>query len=431
MAPVQGLWPQTSMNDNGRPPTSGFFRWRWVASLLLIAIIIIIGSWLRQSSRRIAAPLRVSEIVHTGAPPAVKAPKPDKPPTVSAATTLDICGLGKVSLDTSDPFAIGRYFGELTNKARTRWLSALLDSDDIRARAAGLFLEGKLTGSGSVQPIEDQTRDALVQLAVGASDPAIYAMAVNACNTYSDPAPAGSCQQITLNTWARLDTDNAVPWLLVAGQAHARNDATTETAAFGQAAKAHKADAYNYSLYTFAESELPRDVTPLERWYLAIELIGIESATASLQYIYASKHCSAEAMQDRGVREQCNALAELMVGKGTTLLDLGIGTHIGARAGWSNARVARLTEELDALMQAITQTTANNNDDLWTCDGVRRGNAYMGQWVRLGEIGAARDSLDRSGETVAELAQKRRDFIDKIRRDAQRREEAAPSEPPP
>jgi hypothetical protein len=396
--------------------------------LLLVAIIIIIGFWLRQSSRPIAAPLRVSEIVHTGAPPAVKTTvRPDKPRTVSAATTLDICGLGKVPIDTSDPFAAGRYLGDLTNKARARWLSALLDSDDIRARAAGLFLEGKLTGSDSAQ--EDQTRDALVQLAVGASDPAIYAMAVYACNTYSDPAPAGSCQQITLKKWARLDTDNAVPWLLVAGQAHARNDAATEAAAFGQAAKAHKADAYNYSLYTFAESELPRDVTPLERWYLAIELIGIESATASDQYISASKHCSAEAMQDRGVRQQCNALAELMVSNGTTLLDLGIGTHIGARAGWSNARVARLTEERDALMQAITQTTPNNNDDLWTCDGVRRGNAYMGQWARLGEIGAAQDSLDRSGETVAELAQKQRAFIDNVRRDAQAG--TAPSEPPP
>jgi hypothetical protein len=399
--------------------------------LLLLAIIIIIGVWPRQSSRPIVAPLPVSEIVHAGAPPAVKATvRPDKSRTVNAATTLDICGLGKVPIDTSDPFAAGRFLGELTNKARARWLSALLDSDDIRARAAGLFLEGKLTGNDSVQPFEEQTRDALVQLAVGASDPAIYALAVYACNTYSDPAPTGSCQQITLNKWARLDTDNAVPWLLVAGQAHARNDATTETAAFGQAAKAHKADAYNYSLYTFTESELPRDVTPLERWYLAVELIGIESATASVEYVGASKHCSAEAMQDRGVRQQCNALAELMVSNGTTLLDLGIGTHIGARAGWSNARVAGLTEERDALMQAITQTTPNNNDDLWTCDGVRRGNAYMGQWVRLGEIGAARDSLDRSGETVAELAQKQRDFIDNVRRDAQRRE-AAPSEPPP
>jgi hypothetical protein len=83
------------------------------------------------------------------------------------------------------------------------------------------------------------------------------------------------------------------------------------------------------------------------------------------------------------------------------------------------------------LMQAIMQATPTNNDDLWTCDGVRRGNAYMGQRVRLGELGAARDALERSGETVAESAQKQRDFIEKITRDAQQREATAPAEPPP
>ena len=396
--------------------------------MLLVAIIVIIGSWLRQASRPVAAPLRISEIAHTETPAEVGAPVGlDKPRTVSATTTLDVCGLGQVPLDPSDPFAAGRYLGELTNKTRGRWLSALVDSDDIRARAAGLFLEGKLTGSGSVQPIADQTRDALVQLAVGARDPAIYAMAVYACNTYSDPAPAGSCQEITLNTWARLDPDNAVPWLLLAGQARAKNDVTTEATAFGQAAKAHMSDAYNYSLYAYSESELPGDVTPLERWYLAIELLGIEAATASVHYSSASKHCSADALRDGDVRQQCNALAELLVSKGTTLLDLATGTNIGVRAGWSKTRVSRLVEERDALMQAIAQSTPNGNDDLWTCDGVRRGNAYVGEWVRLGELGAARELLDRSGETASELAQKQRDFIDKIQRDAQRREEAAPS----
>jgi hypothetical protein len=417
------------MSDNGNPRTSVFSHWRWVASLLLAAILI--GFWLRQRPRPVAASLPVPKIVHPAAPSIERAAVPNKPRTVGAAATLDICGLGKVPLDASDPYAAGRYVGEYANKARGRWLSALMDSDDIRARATGLFLEGRIRGSGPVRQIDDQTRDALVQLAVGASDPAIYAMAVYACNTYSDPAPAGSCQQISLNSWARLDTDNAVPWLLVAGQAHAKNDAATERAAFGQAAKAHKADDYNDSLYTFAASELPSDVTPLERWYLAIEIIGIEGATASLQYNSASKHCSAEAVQNGDIRQQCNALAELMVSKGTTLLDFSVGIRIGARAGWSSARVASLTEERDALMQAITQATPTNNDDLWTCDGVRRGNAYMGQRVRLGELGAARDALERSGETVAESAQKQRDFIEKITRDAQQREATAPAEPPP
>jgi hypothetical protein len=227
-----------------------------------------------------------------------------------------------------------------------------------------------------------------------------------------------------------MDNDNAVPWLLLAGKARARNDMTVEAAAFSQAARANRADAYNFSLYAYAESELPTDVTPLERWYLTIEVLGIESATGSLQYGAALKHCSADSMQDRDVRDQCGALAELLVDKGTTLGDFGVGIAIGDRAGWAKARVAKLAEERDALMQTGMQVTPTDND-LWTCDGVSRGNACMGQWARGGEMHAARDLLDRSGETVSALAEKHREFIDKIMRDTlQQQESALPNQSP-
>jgi hypothetical protein len=59
------------------------------------------------------------------------------------------------------------------------------------------------------------------------------------------------------------------------------------------------------------------------------------------------------------------------VAKGTTLLDLGLGIRIGARAGWSPERVNDLSQQENALMQAIIQSTPTGNGDLWTCDGVR------------------------------------------------------------
>ena len=136
-------------------------------------------------------------------------------------------------------------------------------------------------------------------------------------------------------------------------------------------------------------------------------------------------------MSDDGIRQHCDALADLLVRKGTNLLDLSVGTNMGARAGWSRDRIAVLTEERDAFMQAIAQATPSSNDDLWTCDGVHRGNAYMDEWVRLGELGAARESADRSGEPMSELAQKQRDFIHKLRLNAQQGEEVSAAEPTP
>jgi hypothetical protein len=280
------------------------------------------------------------------------------------------------------------------------------------------LLQGKLDANGPVQPMAEQSRDALVQLAVGAGDPFVYAMAVYACNTYSDPSAGGSCQQITLQHWSAIDADNAVPWLLLARKARAANDAATEAAAFAQAAASHKVDAYNFSLYSVTESALPNDVTPLERWSLAIELIGIGSAITASPYGIAARRCSADAMQDGQARQQCGALAELLVGSGTTLLDLGLGASIGARAGWPPTRVAGLLQQRDALVQVGMQAESSGSGDMWSCEAVRRGNDYISQQTRLGELGALRDAFEQSGETVPELAQRYRDWLEAIGREA-------------
>ena len=74
-------------------------------------------------------------------------------------------------------------------------------------------------------------------------------------------------------------------------------------------------------------------------------------------------------------------------------------------------------------MQAIMQQTPSDDDKLWTCDAVSRLNAYVVQRVRLGELGAVRDVLERSGETAETMAQKYAQYVETIRRDALRREQ--------
>jgi hypothetical protein len=112
-----------------------------------------------------------------------------------------------------------------------------------------------------------------------------------------------------------MDPDNAVPWLLLAGKARTRRDSTAEAEAFSHAANAQKIDSYSDSVFAFAEPELPADVTPLERSYLATEVMGVEAAVRLPQYSVASQHCSSNAMQDSTVRQQCSSMAELLVTK--------------------------------------------------------------------------------------------------------------------
>src|SRR5262249_3197170 len=151
-------------------------------------------------------------------------------------------------------------------------------------------------------------------LAAGSEDPAVYAIALSMCGPADRADTSSACRQLSLERWARLDADNAVPWLLLAGEARVRHDSKAEADAFGQASKAHKVDSYRASLYAFSEPALPQDVTPLERAYLATEVIGVEAALPSPQDRAASQHCSS--MRDDNVRQECDSLAELLVTKG-------------------------------------------------------------------------------------------------------------------
>ncbi len=393
--------------------------------LVLLIVAIMVAVWLVRGR----SPLPVASVEKAAGPtenhPFVQPTPADRFPTGNGTDTVEVCGYGRVSIDKEDPSSIFRRVGALTKGAEAHWRAALQDSGDLRARVAGLLLEGKITGGDSIRPVAEQTRDAVAQLAAGAEDPAVYAMAVSFCGTLFGTRADSACQQISLQRWAQIDSDNAVPWLFLAAKPRAAHDGAAEASAFRAAARAHRVDSYSDSVYTFAATELPQDVTPLERAYFAIEVTGVEAAMVSPQY-GTVQHCSIDAVQDGDVRQQCDSLAELLVGKGTTLLDLGVGRTLGARAGWSNARISELMQEQRALMQAIRQATPSDNDEFWTCDGVSRMNRYMTQRARLGELGAARDALERSGESIEAMAQKYTDFTEGLRREALERVQANP-----
>ncbi len=393
-------------------------RGRWGLAVVVLAASISVWFILRQQ-RPIAAartiPSRHATTARASAPPSAIAANEEP-----SAPTTELCGLGRVSLDTDDPLAISLYVRRATQNARARWEAALLDSDDNRARAAGLYLEGKLPAENGIQSITEASRDALVQFAVGAGDPAVYAIAVHACDTYDNAVTSASCQQITLRAWANMDPGNAVPWLMLSGFEHARGNLAAEADAFARASQATKVDSYAWSLFAFAKAEMPSDMTPLERWEATVELTGIEGAMAEPQYRVATTRCANAPPQDQTLRDECNALAETFVSKGTTLVDLSMGIAMGTHSGWSPTRLAGLRQERDALMQASRQAFTPPDGNEWSCDGVRRGNAYMEEWSQLGEIGAAREIISQSGDTQQELAKKHADYMEKLMREAQR-----------
>jgi len=261
--------------------------------------------------------------------------------------------------------------------------------------------------------MQEQNRDELVALAVGAGDPGVYAMALEACGAYSTPQ-GGTCQQLSVSAWARLDPDNAMPWMLMAGKAQARNDTAAATQYFERAAEAKKIDSYYESLFAWSESELPNDVSALGRWYLTTQSLGV-AATLVPPYAPAMRYCSGTALEDDQIRERCATVAELMVSSGTTVLEYAMGVSLGARTGWSPARVSELTEQLDAWMQVSMLDEETETGMEWSCAAVEQNNAQMRRRVQAGELRALREEVENSGKTVSELAQEQRAWRERTR----------------
>ena len=340
------------------------------------------------------------------------------PTTVPFGDGVEICGVGKLSTESADLEDIQSRLDSGVEKIRRQWIASMLHSGDLRARATGLLYESRMSKDWFRAGPSEEIAGPLVQLAQSAQDPAVYAMAVYACRPpYGAPPYGGSCDNVSVKEWAALDTDNAAPWLILASEARLAKDSAAENAALAKAANAGKIDSYGWALLANVEANMPSTATPLERYMLSTSFIGFEAAFAQPS---ASQSCSAASMADATIRTECAALAELMVSKGTTFLDVSVGAIIGARAGWPARRVAALKERLDAFQGLMTeQQDPLRPTDQWTCDAINRADARTRDWIRFGEIGALDQELERSGSTTAELARKYREFQDEMIRKAQ------------
>jgi hypothetical protein len=327
---------------------------------------------------------------------------------------LEICGVGRVAPETADQ--VEKSLEATSERNAARWQAALLNSDDPRARAVGLFIEDLADGNMARATRSQPAIDSLVQLTEETHDPAAYAIALMACSHHAGSTPQdalpASCGQISAAGWTTIDSGNAASWLALAAIARTDKDVAKENAAFAQAAKATAFEAYNWSLFGFAEAAMPRDLNPLERSSLSIRMVGIEAAVSTTTLNTASKHCSAEAVRDEETRGQCEQLANLLVTKGTNVLELAMGTAIGTRVEWPKSRIAELTQQKEAFLQA--EMLPAGPELALACDTVARQNRFFHDWAQQGELGAVREIIGRSGESIADWAQKYRDFRDNL-----------------
>ena len=211
-------------------------------------------------------------------------------------------------------------------------------------------------------------------------------------------AEASACALLSPAQWARLDPDNAWPWLELAAQARELGDAPTEEQAMWRAAHAGRMDDVAGKLSNLVDQGLGRSTPRLQRTLVLAMSWQAQSGWHSPVARQTEHYCSVGAVVDGTRRLLCDKLAQTLVTHGDRVDDFALGATLGTRLGWPGARLLALRQEADALADAAQ---FQNMVTELSCDSIERIQGWLHAVGSGGEVQAARAVLAHSGRSVA------------------------------
>ncbi len=361
-------------------------------------------------------------------------PGPDVSAPALPAAAADVCGAGPGEAGADDADAFARHFAEAGRRARERLASVLAGSADDRLRVLGLVVQRDAAVAAAALPaaimgescgrdaacarraaeaLADASRvaagpktDAIARIASASREPLAYAMAVEACAAGMG-ALAPACGLVSAEQWARLDADNAVPWLHVAAAAAARRDAAALADALHRVAQARRNRLLGDPVQELLNASLPVEVGAAERVQVLLQASSaIASAAALPDYAPALDFCSPAAVRDSNRAQTCDALALQLTKNAGTLLDLGVGIRLAEQIGWPQERIDELRRRHDAYSRVQVEAAAESEPR--RCEDLARVVEHGVRIARLGEIGALREAVALSGKSIDRLAAEER-----------------------
>jgi hypothetical protein len=193
----------------------------------------------------------------------------------------------------------------------------------------------------------------------------------------------------------------------MARAAHSRSDQAAELDAVNNAVQAHTVDFYNDSFLGFASSGMPSETTALQQAAFFQSRIGHVGGDGYAHSFVTGQYCTAAAVRNSSIHQQCEALAELLADHGRNTLDVSAAATIGTRLGWASERVSAMREEVLAMYRAENYS----GKDPWSCDNVRALTEFASVQARSGEVAAVRAAIQKSGKSISELAQEQTDSL--------------------
>jgi hypothetical protein len=432
-------------------------RWRWVIGVEC-AIAVVLLTVFVFVTRTHDVPVVEQSVIGTPqivgvSPPAVVSERVDEAAIVSqlhGADEVQMCG-GAWVRTTADGLVDQRDFLNATRvpQLRARILSNMNSSEGEVGRAAAQLLsiielqdqhsramnELPMACEGgdcetAQQPLQqattdvDQARDALARMAVSTSDPRAYALAVSACG----PSREGACQLLSAEQWARLDPNNASPWIHKLGEAVQSGDVAAQDEALHRIATAQRSEAGILTVPRMVLNASPTDdASLLASWTMVTEAIGF-TAAQPVPYQSLTNSCKGDALRDANRAQTCAEIAEVLADHSDTLFEQAIGVAIGRQVGWPLDRSDRMRGEYAAYVAAMAPTVDPTQQ--FSCSKMRQDLAVVRRSVTVGETGSLRDWLAQSGRSPEDfIGEERARRSSRVIARAQAASEAAPSRP--
>jgi hypothetical protein len=396
---------------------------RWFAGLLLLASAI--GVWWLVSSNEtaIAKPEPSSAnaaatVLHAANERSRWFEKLSESKHAAVVAKPDECTVWQALRDWAVPVATRQ--AQVQNDAKEAARAALIElraMPDDRSRALSVRLSYLFEGfdSAGTSPLNEtltpeqkaQATDEavgrysklaqqLVDLAVSSSDAVVYATAYLHCerSAWLSAQAKTSCARLSAAQWARIDADNAAPWMQQAQLALSAGDQAGVAEAFFRVSQAKKFTDHSRVAYQALFANLPEN-TP-EDVMVAVSdfLIGVEAAVPASGHQTLARHCSAAQLAlpggDANRRQICAAIADMLSQRGMSLFDLGTAIRLGKNGAWPAEKLALAQTQLDELTQAAQAQTEGDSS---SCLGLKKVAAYHRDWIALGEVGALRQRV--------------------------------------
>jgi hypothetical protein len=330
---------------------------------------------------------------------------PQIPPEIKAAAQS---ALGSLAADlaarsTDRDRAMGMFLQMVAawNTAGTAWRRTHGDcaNDDKACQSAADQAMASATA---------ESRRALVRLATSTSDANAYALAIYSCQLANE-SPINDCALLTAAQWARIEPDNAVPWLNLAADAKRRNDRSALEAALNRASKARYSDPHHDQISELLASDAFAAQSPPVQLRLAISLVGIEAALAFPEYQGLMQYCGGAAQADPNRTQTCGDLAATLIEHGRTVVDVAIGGKVAERIGSTDPRLSALLDQADAIRWQWSEelkSLQEQDHHLLSCNSLQVLRRNAAAQVQFGESGRLRQGLAASGVTVSQAAER-------------------------